>query len=267
LFNACEPIPLPNMIRISAVSYLNTAPFIYGITESELISPSEFELKRDIPSVCASRLISGDADIGIVPVAVLPLLQAYKILGNTCIGALKHIDSVMLFSQVPLQEITEIQLDEQSRTSNQLCRILAGDFWEIDPEWLPGKGENFSKIKGTTAAVLIGDRALEHAKSFAFKYDLAAEWYRFTGLPFVFACWVASPNVPEQFRNRFENALQYGLAHLDKVVEREKPRYPSWFEVERYLKETVSYKLDDQKILAMETFLTMSGKLMQYSPV
>jgi len=254
------------MIHISAVSYLNTAPFIYGIKHSGLLHPEEFSLQRDIPSACASRLLNQEAHIGIVPVSILPRLETYHPIGNTCIGARDHIDSVMLFSKVPIQEIRGILLDWHSRTSVNLCRVLASEYWKIEPEWLHAQGEFVSEIQGNTAAVIIGDRAMALAGAFPYAYDLAKEWFQFSGLPFVFACWMANNRVPEDFARRFELALQYGLNHLDQVVEEEISRYPSQYQVEKYLKQTVSYIFDAPKKQALETFLTLSGKLRELSP-
>jgi chorismate dehydratase len=254
------------MIRISAVSYLNTAPFVYGIEHSGLLQADEYNLQREIPSVCAERLINHAADIGIVPVAVLPRLSGYKMLGQTCIGAIDKIDSVMLFSRVPLAQISHIILDWHSRTSVNLCRILASEFWKIQPEWVEGSGDFLNRIEGSTAALVIGDRALVQAGNFEFSYDLAAEWNRFTGLPFVFACWVAAPEVPASFNERFEAALQYGIEHLEEVIAAQVKHFSPSIDVKKYLGETVSYRFDQAKKTALETFLSFSGKLLHATP-
>src|SRR5215217_7144760 len=127
-------------IRISAVNYLNSKPFIYGLENSAI--RNEIELQLDIPSVCADKLEENKVDIGLVPVAILPELEEYHIISDYCIGADGEVGSVLLLSEVPLNEIKVIQLDYQSRTSVLLAQILAEKFWKIKPQWMDGE-ENF----------------------------------------------------------------------------------------------------------------------------
>ena len=177
-------------IRVSAVSYLNTLPFLYGINNSEI--KSQLDLSLDMPSDCAKKLLSGEVDLGLVPVAILPQLKEYHIVSDYCIGAVGNVDSVALYSDVPLNEIKEIYLDYQSKTSVNLVQILAEKYWNISPKWINAKAGFENKIQGTTAAIIIGDRTFNLPKSYQYKYDLAEQWLEFTGLPFVFACWVAN---------------------------------------------------------------------------
>lgn len=249
------------MIRLSIVSYLNTAPFLYGIKHSGFLKPGEYELSLDIPSECARKLQAGEADAGIVPVAALPSLNRYELIGETCIGAVDKIDSVLLVSEVPVNAIREILLDFHSRTSVNLCRILASEYWKIDPLWTEAAPGYLESVKGDRAAVVIGDRALDRGQDFPFRYDLAEAWNRFTGLPFVFACWVAAKPLPEAFRSRLEAALQWGVDHRARAVQEVMTRYPTHIDVENYLTERVSYTLDASKKQAMETFLALLGKL------
>ena len=139
------------MLRLSVVSYLNTAPFISGIKKAQLEQQGLVELSLDYPSICAQKLIAGQVDVGLVPVATLPLLPNYSILGNTCIGAHGKVDSVMLLSDVPLAEIEEIVLDFQSLTSINLCRLLARDYWNIAPKFIPAEKDFIDTIEKNRA--------------------------------------------------------------------------------------------------------------------
>jgi chorismate dehydratase len=103
---------------ISIVNYYNTTPFLYGINHSDF--KSEIKLELDIPSVCAQKLKNKQVDIGLVPVAILPELESYHIITDYCIGAVGKVDSVKLFSEKPLEELTHILLDYQSKTFNLL---------------------------------------------------------------------------------------------------------------------------------------------------
>jgi len=112
-----------NKLKISAVSYLNTLPFLYGIKNSGLAEKTVFE--QDIPSICASKLLNNEVDIALVPIAVIPLMKESYIISDYCIGASGKVKTVLLLSDVPLNEIKSIYLDYQSKTSVNLIRILA----------------------------------------------------------------------------------------------------------------------------------------------
>ena len=144
-----------NKIKISAITYLNTKPFLYGITHSDLLD--SIDLSLDVPSVCADKLKDGTVDIGIIPVAEIAHIPGANIVTDFCISCSGKVRTVVLVSQVPIDQIKRIVLDYQSRTSVQLVRILARDYWKIQPEWQQGS-LNYIKedIKGATAGVIIG---------------------------------------------------------------------------------------------------------------
>ena len=145
-------------ISISVVSYLNSKPFIYGLRSANF--NVEVEIMEDTPTICAEKLLNGQADIGLIPVAVIPQLKEHFIISNYCIGADGNVNSVMLFSEVPLEKIKTILLDYQSRTSVLLTQLLAKKFWNINPKWQTTSTEYEKQIHGETAGIVIGDRAL-----------------------------------------------------------------------------------------------------------
>ena len=120
-------------IRLSVISYLNTKPFLYGINNSEFIKENS-EIEMDFPSACAEKVMSGKTDIGIVPVALLSKLEKYRIISDYCISTDRKMPSVLLSSQVPLEKIKKVLLDNQSMTSVNLTKILIEKFWKISPE-------------------------------------------------------------------------------------------------------------------------------------
>ncbi|MCB0401553.1 MAG: menaquinone biosynthesis protein, partial [Flavobacteriales bacterium] len=172
-------------VKVSAVSYLNTLPFLYGIKQSGL--EQEIDLSLDIPSDCARKLLNDEVDLGLVPVAIIPQLKEHHIISDYCIGADGPVDTVALFSDVPLEEIENIYLDYHSRSSVTLVQLLAKAFWKIKPNWIRAEEGFIDQIQGTTAGVVIGDRTFGLSKKY--KYDLAEAWKAFTGKPFVFAAW------------------------------------------------------------------------------
>lgn len=246
-------------IKISVVSYLNSKPFLYGLNHSALIN--EIDLQLDIPSVCAQKLIDGKVDIGLIPVAVLPQLKEKYIISDYCIGAEGKVASVILYSKVPLQEIKNVLLDYQSKTSVLLVKVLAGNFWKIAPQWIPAKADYENDIEGSTAAVIIGDRTFELENKYPYSYDLAEEWQKFTQLPFVFACWVANKKLPDHFIHKFNEALRYGIDNRTKLIAElvGKNTYPT--DIATYLNINIKYDYDSSKEKALKLFLDYISKM------
>jgi chorismate dehydratase len=206
-------------IRISAVKYANTYPFIYGLTESGF--EKKVVLETDHPSDCAAKLIERRADIGLIPVAVLPLIKDFHIISNYCIGANGYVRTVMLLSNCPFKEIKNIYLDYRSRSSVNLAKVLAKNSWKREFRWINTSIDfDFLNIGLNEAVVLIGDQCFEFENRFRYNIDLAMEWKKFSGLPFVFACWTANKLLDSQFINEFNKALELGVNNIDAVVEK-----------------------------------------------
>ena len=237
-------------IRVGAVSYLNTKPLLYGIQRSGVMQ--DIALTIDYPSSIARMLLNDEIDIGLVPVAILPLMKEYYINGDYCIGSDGPVASVCLFSETPVGSVERVLLDYQSRTSVELAKLLLKEYWKISPE-LIGAGADFrDHIHGTTAGVVIGDRALEQRKISPYVYDLGEAWKKLTGLPFVFAAWISNKPIDPGFVEKFNAANGAGLAQIDKVVA-ENPYSP--FNLQDYFTRYLDYKLDDAKRKGLERFL------------
>lgn len=249
-------------IKISSVSYLNSIPFIYGIEQSAFLQ-KEAVLHKDIPAVCAKKLITNQADIALIPIGAIPDLTNYQIISDYCIGADQKVDTVLLVSEVPLQEITQIFLDYHSRTSIKLVQILAKFFWKINPQWVVATEGYEKKIKNNTAGVIIGDRAFSSdLKKNKYIIDLAAEWYKFTRKPFVFASWIALKAIPDNFFVQFNNALKYGIDNIPHIItELKKQKKYQNIDFYDYFNHKISYKLTPQKNEAMALFLNYMSLL------
>jgi chorismate dehydratase len=240
-------------IKISVVSYLNSKPFIYGLQHSFI--NTDIDLQLDIPSECARKLLDGSVDVGLVPVAILPKLNEYHIISDYCIGAEGKVDSVMLYSNVPLNQIKTVVLDYQSRTSVTLVRVLAKYFWKINPEWIPAQQNFETQIENTTAAVIIGDRTFGLENTYPFSYDLAEEWQKLTHLPFVFACWVANKKLPDNFINRFNEALRVGLDSRSVLIEELIKTENYLTDISKYLNQSIKYDFNSPQKEALSLFL------------
>ncbi|HVU96490.1 MAG TPA: menaquinone biosynthesis protein [Puia sp.] len=237
-------------IRVGAVSYLNTKPLLYGIERSAV--RKDIELVIDYPSRIAEMLVRGEIDMGLVPVAIIPSMEEYYINGDYCIGSNGDVASVCLFSEQPIDRIERVLLDYQSRTSVQLARVLLREYWKIEPELVDAGKDFLSHIRGSTAGVVIGDRALEQRTTSPYIYDLAGAWKDFTGLPFVFAAWISNKRLDPAFIKAFDAANALGLRHIDAVVA-ENP-YPM-FNLRDYFTMHLDYRLDGPKRRGLVKFL------------
>jgi len=242
----------PYLTKISIVNYTNTLPFRWGLKKSTLFS--EIELHEDIPSECARKLVQGEVHVALLPVAALSGLKNYHLISNYCIGANGSVDSVKLYSSVPLEKVKAIQLDYQSRSSIVLTRILCHHFWKIQPQFIDAKPGFEKNIKGDVAAVVIGDRTFKLNDTFEFEYDLSEQWKKFTGLPFVFAAWVSLQELPKEFCEKFNAALMDGVNHLEIAIH-ETPLVANNIKLSMYLKDKIDYHLDNDKRKAMQLFL------------
>lgn len=248
---------MKKLFTISLISYLNSRPFVYGLENAP--AGREMEVCLDIPSRTAIRLVSGGADAGLVPVGALGDLSEYHLVSDYCIGADGPVRSVVMASEVPLDKIKAVILDDHSRSSVLLVRILAFHLWKIDPVWIPGfPGYEEKGISGTTAGVIIGDRVFDAEKRFPYICDLSSEWMRFSGLPFVFAVWVTCRKLPPLFSEKLNCALEFGIKNLAAVEEMEKGNYPG-VDIYSYFTENISFVLDDRKKEGMRLFLELAA--------
>ena len=237
-------------IRVGAVSYLNTKPLLYGIQGSPVMQ--DIQLIIDYPSRIADMLLNDEIDIGLVPVAVIPKMREYYICGDYCIGSDGPVASVCLFSETPIEKVATVLLDNQSRTSVQLAKVLLKEFWKLTPELVDGVGDFRELIKGTTAGVVIGDRALEQRKVSSYIYDLGEAWKNLTGLPFVFAAWISNKPLDRDFIGKFNEANGAGLQHIDAIVA-ENPY--TVFDLHDYFTKHLDYRLTEDKRKGLDRFL------------
>jgi chorismate dehydratase len=235
---------------VGAVSYLNTKPLLYGIERAPV--RKDIELVIDHPASIAAMLLRDEIDMGLVPVAVIPLMTEYHINGGYCIGSDGPVASVCLFSEVPIEKVERVLLDYQSRTSVQLAKVLLREYWKIRPELVDAEEDFRDHIRGTTAGIVIGDRALEQRHISPYIYDLGGAWKELTGLPFVFAAWISNKSLDPSFIKEFDEANRQGLLQIGEVVA-ENP-YPH-FSLHDYFTRYLDYRLDESKRRGLEAFL------------
>ena len=240
-------------MKVCSISYLNSIPFVYGLENSDIA----VDLSLEIPSVCGQKLIKNEVDLALLPVAVIPSLDFADIVSPYCISSDGAVQTVCLFSQVPLEQIKTILLDYHSITSNALVKLLSKYFWKIQPDFKKSEINFESKISGNTAGVIIGDRAYKYRDDFPFIYDLSYEWKKFCGLPFVFACWVSNKPLDSSFKKAFSSALKYGISNLDLALSEKSDTFCTQIDKIKYLKEVINYDLTDEKRKSMQMFLDL----------
>ncbi len=238
-------------IRVAAVSYLNTKPLLYGIQRHAIMK--QISIVEDYPANIARMLLNDEVDLALVPVAMIPTLPQAHIITDYCIGATGPVASVCIFSEVTMDEITEVYLDYQSRTSVALARILLREYWEKNVRFINSSGDDYPMhIKNTTAGVIIGDRALRQRQHSAYIYDLSEAWIEHTGLPFVFAAWVSNKPLPPAFISDFNAANAWGLQHIAEVIAQNP--YAA-YDLQTYYAQNISYEFTEAKRKGLAVFL------------
>jgi chorismate dehydratase len=237
-------------IKVGAVSYLNTIPMIYGIESGVL--KEQIELVLDYPSRLAGMLHAGELDLGLIPVAMIPSIPGAQIISNYCIATDGEVASVCIFSNVPLEDVSRLLLDYQSRSSVALTKILLQHHWKINPDLVDASPGFEEQLGDKEAALIIGDRALANRGKYNFIYDLGLAWKAMTGLPFVFAAWVTNKHIDPAFISMFNDQISQNLLHIDDIVGEVSNEH---YDMDKYYKQHISYQLDDEKRKGLGLFL------------
>ena len=213
-------------LRISAISFLNTAPLMWDFENGETSAHlrEEFEISYTIPSLCAEQLKAGSADIGIIPVAAYTAIPDLVIVPDVAIAAKNKVRSILLVSKVSLEKIRSVATDDSSRTSAALVEIYLRKFVGTDPGFTRQKPSLKEMLQWHDAALLIGDPALQVRTDGYFVYDLAEEWKRWTGRPFVFAFWAVrraalqDRGAGTDIAQVFQQSRDHGLNHIPEIA-------------------------------------------------
>jgi chorismate dehydratase len=256
-----------NHLRISAISYLNTAPLMWDFEHGD--AGRDFEISYTLPSACARSLQAGAADIGIIPAAAYAQIPGLKVLPGVAIASRRAVRSILLVSKLPIEEIRTVALDDSSMTSVALLKVLF-------ESWLGGRKAYTSMppdieimLSACDAALLIGDPALQVDRSRYITLDLAEEWIRHTGKPFVFAFWAIRAEAAEEaafqdLAGLFQRSRDHGLeaASLDFISRQWGPRLGvSEASVRAYITENIHYRLDAACIDGLKLFYRYAAEI------
>jgi chorismate dehydratase len=247
-------------LRLSVVQYLNTVPLVWGMLHGE--QRGKFELQLSVPSGCADAIAQRQADVGIVPSIEYQRLDGVEILPGMSIASKREVKSVVLLSKMPLAKVQTVALDESSRPSAALVRILMHKFYSRRVSFSPAAPEPGEMLRRADAALLIGDPALTY-RGPAAVYDLAGEWRKFTGLPFVFALWMGHSGAGlSRHVAEFTASLDFGLAHIDDIAAEYAPKLgmtPSAVKV--YLTRNIDYSLDEENQQGLKLFYKLAHEV------
>ncbi len=241
-----------NKIKVAVASYQNTIPFLYGLLHSDKNLNASLLLSP--PFECANNLQNNKVDIALIPAVKLLEFPEVRIFSKYCISAKRDVASVALFSDNKINEINTIYLDKESRTSVELIKILAKEYWKINVKWK--ELEDISTLQSGEACMLIGDKVFEHEDKFSIKYDLATEWNDYTGKPFVFALWVAKQNIPAEFEQDFNYALEFGTKRIEQSIARYGSKEISYDDLYYYLSKNIEFDLTEDKLDGLKLFLS-----------
>ena len=254
-------------LRISAISYLNTAPLMWDFQHGE--AGSRFEISYTIPSACARALAEGTADIGIIPAAAYTQIPGLQILPDVAIASRRAVRSILLVSKVPVEKIRNVALDESSMTSVALAKVLL-KWLGLNPQYESMPPDIEKMLAAHDAGLLIGDPALQVDRTRYHTLDLAEEWIRITGKPFVFAFWAVrgealkesdpAIDLPAVFRNSRDHGLQ--PANLGTIVDEWSARLNlSAEEVQSYLTQNIHYRLDPECVAGLQLFYRYASEI------
>jgi chorismate dehydratase len=247
--------------RVSVVKYLNTVPLIWGMLKGN--QQGKYALDFTTPAKCADDLGRREAAVGIVPSIEYQRMDRLRILPGCSIASKGKVKSVLLLSKVPVEKVESVALDNSSRTSVALVRVLLQKFYSRRVSLAPAEPEPQRMLQSADAALLIGDPALTFDGQGLMVYDLAAEWKKFTGLPFVFAVWAGHEDGGlGRFCADFEASRDDGLAHIDDIACEYAPRLGLAHDaVKVYLKENIDYSLDEENRAGLELFYRLAHEI------
>lgn len=241
-------------LRVGIVNFLNSKPLAWGFLKGhhgDLFAPTFHP-----PAQVARLLGAGDLDIGLIPSIEVQRIPGLRVLPDLCIASRHEVRSVLLVSRGPVASIKRVALDQNSRTSAALLRILLQERYGLTPEYVHAPPDPERMLEEADAALIIGDPALRVQRERYQITDLAQEWNALTGLPFVFAVWAVRPEIEvPDLAFYFKSSLRYGLSSLDMLVSEAAAEMSlDRTEVRSYLTESLSFFLREEELAGLEEF-------------
>jgi chorismate dehydratase len=253
---------LDRLPRLAASSYLNTAPLIWSFTNGSRRGLVEL-LTDKAPARCAEMLANSEVDAALVPIIEYQRIADALVVPDVCVGSRSAVRSVVLATrQNNLKKVKRVALDDSSRTSVALVKIIFLEFLCFEPEWITLPPDLKSMLKHADTALVIGDPAMKISHEQFRVFDLATLWHEFTGFGFVFAMWMVRRDNIEKVRPiDFAAARDEGLANLEEIATGYAQQIGlSSDEIKRYLTENISFRVDQQLQKGIDSYFDLARK-------
>lgn len=250
------------MLRVSFIDFLNAVPlgwdFLYGSSQQT------FKILYDVPSQCARHMESGEADVGLIPVIEYQRIAGLRILSDISIASHREARSVLFASRKPIQQVRSVALDPSSRTSVALLKILfQKSYRNHDVRYFPAQPDAVQIPGDADAALVIGNPALRLCREGLHVYDLANEWFEWTGLPFVFAFWAVrgAVSLSRSDKQRFYKSREAGLKNVEEIARIYSERLQiGQDEIVRYLTRNLDFELDGRNLQGLTHFYRLAAE-------
>ena len=247
--------------RVAASSYLNSAPLIWSF----LYGPHQgtVDFVEAVPARCAQLLAGSSVDGALVPVIEYQRIDGGALVPNVCVGSQKEVLSVVLVSRTKhLEDIRSVALDESSRTSATLVKVIFREFLDREPEWTTRAPDLDEMLEKNDAALIIGDPGMTFPRQGLNVWDMASLWQQYTGLGFVFAMWMVGEAATDRARLvDFAGARDEGVAHIEDIVRSYQDKIPMRLEeLRNYLTENIVFKVDESMEKGLRLYFELAFK-------
>ena len=240
--------------RLAASTYLNSAPLIWSFLHGSKRGTVDFI--DAVPARCAQLLSQNEVDAALIPVIEYQRIPGGAIVPDVCVGSKEEVLSVVLVSKnTQLEDVRSVALDESSRTSATLVKVIFREFLQREPEWTTTSPKLDEMLERNDAALIIGDPGMTFRRTGLKVWDMATLWRNYTGLGFVFAMWMARN---EAIDVDFAGARDEGVTRIDEIIDAYKDRIP--MDLRRYLTENIVYRIDDSMQRGLELYFELAHK-------
>ena len=240
--------------RLAASTYLNSAPLIWSFLHGSKQGTVDFV--DAVPARCAQLLAQNEVDAALVPVVEYQRISGGALVPNICVGSLNEVLSVVLVSKnTQLENIRSVALDESSRTSATLVKVIFREFLRHEPEWATQSPNLEAMLDQNDAALIIGDPGMTFPRTGLKVWDMATLWRNYTGLGFVFAMWMVRN---EAIDVDFAGARDEGVTRIEEIIDAYKDRIP--MDLKKYLTENIVYRIDEQMQRGLELYFELAHK-------
>jgi chorismate dehydratase len=247
--------------RLAASSYLNSAPLIWSFLHGPHRGSVDFV--EAVPSRCAQLLSESAVEGALVPVIEYQRIAGGALVADVCVGSRREVLSVVLVSKdKQLEQINSVALDESSRTSATLVKIIFREFLDREPEWTTRAPNIEEMLDKNDAALIIGDPGMGFRRRGLNVWDMAGLWKQHTGLGFVFAMWMVRDDAIQRARMvDFSGARDEGIEHLEDIVASYERKIPmSVEELRNYLTEKIVFNVDESMERGLRLYFELAFK-------